>query len=88
MGQKKPVTIYRMLGEGTIEEGMRVVAQDKLNLEKEVTTNDAETDVKEHKCMIRILTMALGINDEHKTEKMLSPSPKKLLKQNSDNDED
>lgn len=40
MGQKKPVTIYRLVSEGTIEEGMMVVAQDKLNLEREVTSNE------------------------------------------------
>lgn len=81
MGQKRPVSIYRMLGEGTIEEGMMVVAKTKLDLEKEVTTSkDADTDMKEHKSMIRLLTMALGIADETKTEKMLSPSPKKSFK--------
>lgn len=41
MGQKNPVTIYRLVSEGTIEEGMMVVAQDKLNLEREVTSNEA-----------------------------------------------
>lgn len=38
MGQKKPVTIYRLISEGTIEKGMQMVAQEKLNLEKEVTS--------------------------------------------------
>lgn len=39
MGQKNPVTIYRLVSEGTIEEGMLVVAKEKLNLEKEVTSS-------------------------------------------------
>lgn len=39
MGQKRPVTIYRLISKGTIEEGMLQVAREKLNLEREVTTN-------------------------------------------------
>lgn len=37
MGQTRPVTIYRLISEGTLEEGMHMIAQEKLNLEKEVT---------------------------------------------------
>lgn len=37
MGQTKPVTIYKLVSEGTIEEGMLMIAQEKLQLEKEVT---------------------------------------------------
>lgn len=70
MGQKKPVNVYRLITEGTIEEGMLMVAQDKLNLEREVTENNTE---QEHKCMVRLLTMALGMKDENKVESMLSP---------------
>lgn len=39
MGQKRPVTIYRLISKGTIEEGMLQVAREKLNLEREITTN-------------------------------------------------
>lgn len=78
MGQKRPVTIYRLITEGTIEEGMQVVARNKLELEKELTqTGDADAGAPGAKCMIRILTMALGIEDETKVIQMLSPSPKK-----------
>ncbi|KAJ6648406.1 Enhancer trap locus like 1 (Etl-1) [Pseudolycoriella hygida] len=72
MGQTKPVTIYRFISEGTIEEGMLHVAKEKLNLEKEVT-NENEDSVKEHKCMVRLLTMALGM-DEEKADIILSPT--------------
>lgn len=37
MGQTKPVTIYKLVSEGTIEEGMLMIAQEKLQLEKDVT---------------------------------------------------
>lgn len=78
MGQKNPVTIYRMITEGTIEEGMHVVAKNKLELERELTqSGDADSSTPNAKCMIRILTMALGIADEDKVIQMLSPSPKK-----------
>ncbi|KAG4070909.1 hypothetical protein HA402_011135 [Bradysia odoriphaga] len=72
MGQTRPVTIYRLVSEGTIEEGMLHVAKEKLNLEKEVT-NENENSVKEHKCMVRLLTMALGM-DEEKADIILSPT--------------
>lgn len=72
MGQTRPVTIYRLVSEGTIEEGMLHVANEKLNLEKEVT-NENENNVKEHKCMVRLLTMALGM-DEEKADIILSPT--------------
>lgn len=72
MGQTRPVTIYRLVSEGTIEEGMLHVAKEKLNLEKEVT-NENDNSVKEHKCMVRLLTMALGM-DEDKADIILSPT--------------
>lgn len=97
MGQTKPVTIYRLVTEGTIEEGMLMIAQDKLKLEKDVTEegkdlrckfllpfdnynipfSTGEEKKEEHKCMVRLLTMALGM-DENKAETMLmNESPKK-----------
>lgn len=42
MGQKKPVKIYKFVTEGTIEAGMFMVAQEKLNLEKEVTSDKSK----------------------------------------------
>ncbi|KAG5322249.1 SMRCD regulator, partial [Pseudoatta argentina] len=37
VGQKKPVSIIRLLSEGTIEEGMYEIAQEKLHLEQQIT---------------------------------------------------
>lgn len=81
MGQTKPVTIYRFITDGTIEEGMAMVAKEKLNLEREVTADsgdseDGEEKEVDHKCMVRLLTMALGIKDENKVEQMISPAKK------------
>lgn len=81
MGQTKPVTIYRFISEATIEEGMAMVAKEKLNLEREVTTtldvnsgeDGGESSEQDHKCMVRLLTMALGMKDENRVESMLSP---------------
>ena len=42
IGQTKEVVIYKLISEGTIEEGMSVIAQEKLKLEKEVTSNESE----------------------------------------------
>lgn len=76
MGQTKPVTIYKLISEGTIEEGMLMIAQDKLQLEKDVTDEDVDKK-EEHKCMVRLLTMALGM-DQNKAETILkNESPKK-----------
>lgn len=72
MGQKRPVTVYKFISENTIEEGMLMVAQEKLNLEKEITKN-SEDEVQEHKCMVRMLSMALGM-DSNKAETLLSPT--------------
>lgn len=40
MGQKRPVSIYRLISSGTIEEGIYQVAQEKLNLERDITNCD------------------------------------------------
>ncbi|XP_050076976.1 SWI/SNF-related matrix-associated actin-dependent regulator of chromatin subfamily A containing DEAD/H box 1 homolog [Anopheles maculipalpis] len=77
MGQKKPVTIYKLISDGTIEEGMLMIAQQKLQLEKDVTEQDGNNQVNDHKCMVGLLTMALGL-DEKKAETILqNESPMK-----------
>lgn len=67
MGQTKEVSIYRLISEGTIEEGMLMIAQEKLKLEQDIHS-EANTDVQEQKCMIRLLTMALGLSDNKDEE--------------------
>lgn len=39
MGQDKEVRVYRLVSQGTIEEGMWKLTQEKLKLEKEITTD-------------------------------------------------
>lgn len=39
MGQKKPVTVFRFISQGTIEEGMLQMNREKLKLEREITTD-------------------------------------------------
>lgn len=78
LGQQKPVTVYKFVSENTIEEGMFMMAQEKLNLEKEVTKN-SEDDVQEHKCMVRMLSMALGMAT-NKAETLLNPESIKARK--------
>lgn len=65
MGQTRPVTIYRLLSCGTIEEGIYQVAQEKLNLEKHVTGDD-ENDKTEQKNVVRLLSAALGLTSPSK----------------------
>ncbi|XP_041979002.1 SWI/SNF-related matrix-associated actin-dependent regulator of chromatin subfamily A containing DEAD/H box 1 homolog [Aricia agestis] len=65
MGQTRPVTIYRLLSAGTIEEGIYQVAQEKLNLEKHVTGAD-EKDPQEQKNVVRLLSAALGLTSPNK----------------------
>jgi SWI/SNF-related matrix-associated actin-dependent regulator 1 of chromatin subfamily A len=70
IGQTKEVTIYKLISEGTIEEGMSLIASEKLKLEKEVTTDmDAK---EEHKCMVKLLQMSLGLETDV-AEVLLSP---------------
>uniref|UniRef100_A0A182NP32 SWI/SNF-related matrix-associated actin-dependent regulator of chromatin subfamily A containing DEAD/H box 1 homolog n=1 Tax=Anopheles dirus TaxID=7168 RepID=A0A182NP32_9DIPT len=77
MGQTKPVTIYKLVSEGTIEEGMLMIAQQKLQLEKDVTEQEDADAMEDHKCMVGLLTMALGL-DEKKAETILkNESPMK-----------
>lgn len=61
LGQTKPVHIYKMITMGTIEEGMYAAAQDKLNLERDVTNVEGGKDDNETKCMVKLLSSALGI---------------------------
>lgn len=73
MGQSKPVTVYRLVSKGTIEEGMLAMAQEKLKLEKELTSDDFENpDIKS---VVTLLSSALGI-DSAKATNLVSPKKK------------
>lgn len=39
MGQQKPVQVYRLISQGTIEEGMWQMNKEKLRLERDITTD-------------------------------------------------
>lgn len=66
LGQTKPVHIYKMITKATIEEGMYAAAEDKLNLERDVTNVEGGTDDNETKCMVKLLSSALGIKANKK----------------------
>ncbi|KAK0178638.1 hypothetical protein PV327_007514 [Microctonus hyperodae] len=79
VGQKKPVRIMRLLGEETIEEGMYEIAQEKLNLEAQLTRNE-ENENADKKSVLKLLKMTLGL-DVHSKSISLPPakSPNKSL---------
>ncbi|XP_012542158.1 SWI/SNF-related matrix-associated actin-dependent regulator of chromatin subfamily A containing DEAD/H box 1 homolog [Monomorium pharaonis] len=66
VGQKKPVTIIRLLSEGTIEEGMYEIAQEKLHLEQQIT-GDAENENTDKKSVIKLLKMTIGQDVHNKS---------------------
>ncbi|GJQ81766.1 hypothetical protein Trydic_g313 [Trypoxylus dichotomus] len=73
MGQQNPVSVYRLISKGTIEEGMWQLTQEKLKLEKEITSDDYDnTDVKS---VVNLLSSALGIDSEKATN-LVSPRKK------------
>ncbi|KAH8412502.1 hypothetical protein KR009_002712 [Drosophila setifemur] len=61
MGQQRPVTIYRLISESTIEEGILMAAEEKLKLEKDITSNE-KGEVHEQRCVVKLLTTALGLD--------------------------
>ncbi|XP_076232532.1 SWI/SNF-related, matrix-associated actin-dependent regulator of chromatin, subfamily a, containing DEAD/H box 1 [Calliopsis andreniformis] len=72
VGQKRPVNIIRLLSEGTIEEGMYELAQDKLHLEQQIT-GDEENENTDKKGVLKLLKMTLGLDQN----RSLSLSPAK-----------
>ncbi|CAG9812421.1 unnamed protein product [Phaedon cochleariae] len=73
MGQTRPVTVYRFVSQGTIEEGMLEMNKEKLKLERDITTD--ETDNPDVKSVVRLLSSALGI-DSSKATNLVSPKKK------------
>ncbi|XP_044759233.1 SWI/SNF-related matrix-associated actin-dependent regulator of chromatin subfamily A containing DEAD/H box 1 homolog [Coccinella septempunctata] len=58
MGQTRPVTVYRLISQGTIEEGMLEMNKEKLKLERQITDDGDNPDVKS---VVRLLSSALGV---------------------------
>uniref|UniRef100_A0A336MDF4 SWI/SNF-related matrix-associated actin-dependent regulator of chromatin subfamily A containing DEAD/H box 1 homolog n=1 Tax=Culicoides sonorensis TaxID=179676 RepID=A0A336MDF4_CULSO len=85
IGQTKEVTIYKLIAKDTIDEAMLSIAQDKLKLEQEVTSEEAE-EKEQHKCVVKLLTLALG-TDETRAEHMISPTHDKKRARNSTEDD-
>ncbi|KAJ8923061.1 hypothetical protein NQ315_001610 [Exocentrus adspersus] len=73
MGQMKPVTVYRFVSKGTIEESMLEMNKEKLKLERELTTD--ETDNPDIRSVVKVLSSALGI-DAAKATSLVSPKKK------------
>ncbi|XP_053987449.1 SWI/SNF-related matrix-associated actin-dependent regulator of chromatin subfamily A containing DEAD/H box 1 homolog [Hylaeus anthracinus] len=71
VGQKRPVTIIRLLSEGTIEENMYEIAKDKLHLEQQITRNE-ENESTDRKSVLKLLKMTLGL--DHNKSLSLSSS--------------
>ncbi|KAL3272354.1 hypothetical protein HHI36_013833 [Cryptolaemus montrouzieri] len=59
MGQTRPVTVYRLISQGTLEEGMLEMNKEKLKLERSITEEGDNPDVKS---VVRLLSSALGVD--------------------------
>ncbi|EFN83220.1 SWI/SNF-related matrix-associated actin-dependent regulator of chromatin subfamily A containing DEAD/H box 1 homolog isoform X2 [Harpegnathos saltator] len=66
VGQKKPVTIIRLLSKGTIEESMYEIAQEKLHLEQQITGNE-ENEGTDKKSVLKLLKMTIGQDVHNKS---------------------
>lgn len=91
MGQNKTVNVYRLISQGTIEEGMWQLNKEKLKLERDITTDGnffppgvfpvflrgllAESDNPDVKSVVRLLSSVLGI-DSSKATSLVSPAKK------------
>lgn len=80
MGQTRPVNVIRLVSKDTIEEAMWELTQEKLKLERDITTDDCDTaDVKS---VVSLLSTALKI-DQAKVNNLCSPEKLKLNGKNS-----
>ncbi|XP_068140495.1 SWI/SNF-related matrix-associated actin-dependent regulator of chromatin subfamily A containing DEAD/H box 1 homolog [Drosophila tropicalis] len=69
MGQMRPVSIYRLISESTIEEGILMAAEEKLKLEKDITSTTGDKgDVHEQRCVVKLLTLALGLDKDQEEQ--------------------
>lgn len=62
VGQSKDVRVIKMISEGTIEEGIYQKAQEKLTLEREITSEDCKA--AETKNVLSLLKQTLGIESK------------------------
>ncbi|CAL4092910.1 unnamed protein product, partial [Meganyctiphanes norvegica] len=63
VGQTRPVTVMRLISQGSIDEGMMSIAQDKLYLEREVTGSE-ENEQQKKSNMVNLLKQALVIKTD------------------------
>ncbi|VVC27802.1 Helicase, C-terminal,Helicase superfamily 1/2, ATP-binding domain,P-loop containing nucleoside [Cinara cedri] len=63
VGQTKPVSVIKLISKDSIEESMFKIAQDKLNLEQQVTGGNDEDEATVKKTMAELLKQSLGIKD-------------------------
>ena len=69
VGQTRPVKVIRLISEDTIEEGIHTIAQDKLQLEQDLSSNVDDVDGdgarvdkrKARKDVSRLLKLALDV---------------------------
>ncbi|XP_071973941.1 SWI/SNF-related matrix-associated actin-dependent regulator of chromatin subfamily A containing DEAD/H box 1 isoform X2 [Engystomops pustulosus] len=61
VGQTKEVTVYRLIGKGTIEESMLKISQQKLRLEQDMTTSDTGDEGNIPLDMATLLKTSLGL---------------------------
>uniref|UniRef100_A0A1B6BYB9 SWI/SNF-related matrix-associated actin-dependent regulator of chromatin subfamily A containing DEAD/H box 1 homolog n=2 Tax=Clastoptera arizonana TaxID=38151 RepID=A0A1B6BYB9_9HEMI len=59
MGQTRPVTVMRFIGKGTVEEAILKVAEGKLHLEKQLTSNK-ESEEANSKTILQLLRNSLA----------------------------
>ncbi|XP_060870859.1 SWI/SNF-related matrix-associated actin-dependent regulator of chromatin subfamily A containing DEAD/H box 1 homolog [Metopolophium dirhodum] len=63
VGQTKPVKVIKFISKDSVEESMFKVAQDKLNLEQQVTGGGNDDEEPDKKTMAQLLKQSLGIED-------------------------
>lgn len=54
MGQQNPVQVYRLISQGTIEEGMWQMNKEKLKLERDITTDGSASKQKHNDVCLRV----------------------------------
>ncbi|KAH0954847.1 hypothetical protein HN011_009740 [Eciton burchellii] len=84
VGQKRPVTIIRLLSQGTIEEGMYEIAQEKLHLEQQIT-GDEENENADKKSILKLLKMTIGQDVYNKSPMKNSSKGFDIKKGNDEN---